>query len=258
MSQHIIISGKQIKQIAERLNDFLRIKPLEERYKIPVPELPYFCQSLNKKIQAESDSYKQNKILKENLKDCFSKTISDQKKLELVNYIVNTWGGISEVKQSRRKNLIFQDIDSSDSVEMNISESDYIASRSKVLSFLKPEEYVICDSRVIFTLNWLLLITRSKDKLIQFSELELRNRICKSYKLSYLLDKFKIKPFDNIIDKYTDYLDIVKILTNELKKTNTDWKLYSTEMLLFQIADDLEYGIPSLIRDFLFSKISSI
>lgn len=281
-----------IEKIAEILNKFLELKSLKDRCTTRVPELPAFCEKLNRKIKAikkiekiekieengkekkKENLFEQNKLLKENLKECFNSPDFEQNKLRLVNYIINTWGGIQEIKEDEksgekhsRKKLIFDDIasvkqpsaeQSTDQVkEMRIS-GDYISSRSKVLSFLNPEEYVICDSRVIFSLNWLLFITRTKtrtkEQFVQFSKLEPRNKTCKAYSLSYLLEKYNLQPAEEKT-QYKEFIEVIKALTDELKKKQGNaWEIYCTEMLLFQIADDLEYGIPCLVREFLLNK----
>lgn len=274
-----------IEKIAEILNKFLELKSLKDRCTTRVPELPAFCEKLNRKIKAikkiekieengkekkKENLFEQNKLLKENLKECFNSPDFEQNKLRLVNYIINTWGGIQEIKEDEksgekhsRKKLIFDDIasvkqpsaeQSTDQVkEMRIS-GDYISSRSKVLSFLNPEEYVICDSRVIFSLNWLLFITGPKEQFVQFSKLEPRNKTCEIYSLSYLLEKYNLQPAEEKT-QYKEFIEVIKALTDKLKeKQGDDWKIYCTEMLLFQIADDLEYGIPCLVRELLLNK----
>ncbi len=270
-----------IEKIAEILNKFLELKSLKDRCTTRVPELPAFCEKLNRKIKAikkiekieengkekkKENLFEQNKLLKENLKECFNSPDFEQNKLSLINYIINTWGGIQEIKEDEksgkkvnRKELIFDDIasvkqSSTDQIDnMGIS-GDYISSRSKVLSFLAPEKYVICDSRVIFSLNWLLFITRTKEQFVQFSKLEPRNKTCKAYSLSYLLEKYNLQTAEEKT-RYREFIDVIKDLTDKLKeKQGDDWKIYCTEMLLFQIADDLEYGIPCLVRELLLNK----
>ncbi|WP_296025184.1 hypothetical protein [uncultured Treponema sp.] len=123
---------------------------------------------------------------------------------------------------------------------------------------MKPEKYVICDSRVIFSLNWLLFIARTEEQFVQFSKLEPRNKTCKAYSLSYLLEKYNLQPAEEKT-QYNDFIKVIEDLTVKLKeklkeKQGDDWKIYCTEMLLFQIADDLEYGIPCLIRELLLNK----
>lgn len=270
-----------IEKIAEILNKFLELKSLKDRCTTRVPELPAFCEKLNRKIKAikkiekieengkekkKENLFEQNKLLKENLKECFNSPDFEQNKLSLINYIINTWGGIQEIKEDEksgkkvnRKELIFDDIasvkqSSTDQIDnMGIS-GDYISSRSKVLSFLAPEKYVICDSRVIFSLNWLLFITRTKEQFVQFSKLEPRNKTCKAYSLSYLLEKYNLQTAEEKT-RYREFIDVIKDLTDELKKKQGNvWEIYCTEMLLFQIADDLEYGIPCLVRELLLNK----
>jgi len=248
----MMLQNKEIpfEKIAELLNSFLNLKSLKDRYTVKVPELPDFCAELNKKILQEKNIFEKNILLKENLKKYFTKDINDNNKITLVNYIINTWGGIQKLRAGERQNLIFNDISSPKSKDIIISENAYISSRSKVFSFLNPKKYVICDSRVIFSLNWLLFIARTEKQLIQFKQLEIRNRVCKSYNLLYLFEKNNMQAACTI-DNYDDYLDFIKTLTDEIKKTDKKWKLYFTEMLLFQIADDLVYGLPFLVRELL-------
>ena len=113
---------------------------------------------------------------------------------------------------------------------------------------------MICDSRVIFSLNWLLFITGPKEQFVQFSKLEPRNKTCEIYSLSYLLEKYNLQPAEEKT-QYKEFIEVIKALTDKLKeKQGDDWKIYCTEMLLFQIADDLEYGIPCLVRELLLNK----
>lgn len=242
-------------KIAEILNKFLKLKGIEDRCTTKVPELPAFCAELNGEIENEENLFKKNKLLKEKLQKYFKSPDFEQNKIELINYIVKNWGGIQGLKNYR---TIEKDIASAKQVDMNISgRNTCIPSRSKVLSFLNPEEYVICDSRVIFSLNWLLFITRIKtrteEQFVQFSKLEPRNKTCEIYSLSYLLEKYNLQPAEGKT-QYGEFIEVIKDLTSELKKTQSDWKIYCTEMLLFQIADDLEYGIPCLVRELLLKE----
>lgn len=247
-------------KIAEILNKFLELKSLKDRCTTKVPELPAFCAELNGEIENEENLFKKNKLLKEKLQKYFKSPDFEQNKIELINYIVKTWGGIQGLKNYR---TIEKDIASAKQVDMNISgRNTCIPSRSKVLSFLNPEEYVICDSRVIFSLNWLLFITRIKtrteEQFVQFSKLEPRNKTCEIYSLSYLLEKYNLQPAEEKT-QYNDFIKVIEDLTVKLKeklkeKQGDDWKIYCTEMLLFQIADDLEYGIPCLVRELLLNK----
>lgn len=250
-------------KIAEILNKFLELKGIEDRCTTEVPELPAFCAELNGEIRNIENQFEKNKLLKEELQKYFNSPDFEQNKIELINYIVKTWGGIQGLRREETYKEIERDIasakqSSTDRVrEMRIS-GDYIPSRSKVLSFLNPKEYVICDSRVVFSLNWLLFITRTKEQFVQFSKLEPRNKTCKAYTLSSLLEKYSLQPAEEKTQyktQYREFIEVIKALTDELKeKQGDDWKIYCTEMLLFQIADDLEYGIPCLVRELLRNK----
>lgn len=241
-------------KIAEILNKLLELKGIEDRCTTKVPELPAFCEELNREIKNEENLFKKNILLKKKLKECFNSPDFEQNKIELINYIVKTWGGIQGLRKEETYEEIEKDIASAKQVDMNISgRNTCISSRSKVLSFLDPEKYVICDSRVIFSLNWLLFITRTEGQFVQFSKLEPRNKTCKAYSLSYLLEK-NSQPAEEKT-QYRDFIEVIKALTDELKKKQGNaWEIYRTEMLLFQIADDLEYGIPCLVRELLLKE----
>jgi hypothetical protein len=73
----------------------------------------------------------------------------------LANWIVVKWGGI-------KSNLSKNDIDTFLNSEK--PKFERIASTSKVGSFLYPNSHIIYDSRVAYSLNWILLIKTSRIK----------------------------------------------------------------------------------------------
>lgn len=246
--------NKQIKDLSKLLKLFLSMKDMEKRFNVKIPVLPDFCDE--NEFSGKTD-FTNNLKLKDFIKREFKKIKNDEK-MKMANWIVSDWGGLPAIQNGIRKNLIETDIekffsDKSDKIEISLSKNEYVSPRSKVLSFMDPEKFAICDSRVIFSLNWLLFITRDNE-LIQFHKLPTRNRICKAYSIEYIQKKFPELKKPTLLSDYSDVLDLLKKLTAEMKKSQKEWNLASTEMLLFQLADDLDKGLPYLIRESLLSS----
>ena len=250
------IEKGQIQNIAKILKCFLSKKGgLEGWYDVKVPELPSCCSELKDKIKNTKTLYEKNILLKRELGKWLRKA-SDDKKTKIAKWIVDDWGGIALKDGTPVLNDILDDIRRGYEKNFDIRISDRIASRSKVLSFLNPKNYAICDSRVIFSLNWLLFLTRNGNSYCAFQILEPRNKILKSYSLRFLLEKHSELGNAQTYHTYSEFCAFMKELTNEISETESNWKLYNTEMLLFAIADDLEAGIPFLIRELFISAAS--
>lgn len=249
------IEKGQIQNIAKILKCFLSKKGgLEGWYDVKVPELPACLKKEN--IFNDNDSnFTKNIKLKQYLWKQLTKA-SDAKKKVIVKWIVDDWGGITLKDGALVLNTILNDIKESAKNDFDIRLSDRISSRSKVLSFLNPKKYAICDSRVIFSLNWFLFLTRNGNLCCAFQKLESRNKILKAYSLSSLLEKHSELGKAQTYHLYSEFCDFMKKLTNEINKSNSDWKLYNTEMLLFAIANDIKDGIPFLIRELFINAAS--
>ena len=264
------LEQKQLEKIVQILEYFIDKKTLEERYNVKIPNLqnlPDCCESLSDLDQKKGCDA--NVELKEKLSKILSGQEQGQEtKEKIADWIISDWGGISKLKdgtdRAKKVSEILKNSSDEKALEDDVNKlnlSDRIPTISKVLSFISPEKYAICDSRVIFSLNWLLFLSET-DNLIKFSELSTRNNIIKSYSLKFLLEKLSLKP-ETELKQYSDYLDAIRKITAELhrspKKTSSkdkDWKLYDTEMLLFSLAADLEYGLPFLIRELILNNAS--
>ena len=70
---------------------------------------------------------------------------------ELCLWIIRDWGGIKTGKNEDTLELI----------KTSLSQKEFqfkrIASSSKIASFMYPDRYAIYDSRVAYTLNWIIL-----------------------------------------------------------------------------------------------------
>ena len=187
-----------------------------------------------------------NEILKDN-------KLNKKKSTNIHQWIVGDWGGI---KTHKNFETIYQ--------SMETKSFDRISSWSKIASFEDIKNDVIYDSRVIYSLNWIIFLYNKKysEKKKYFLQPSSRN------KLITLLPVDSIISFDNTIflnaekkifeeeiyiDKsqcYAELCKIVKKLNDVLFKVNkVEFPLltsnkaseypFFTEMLLFQIADDI-------------------
>ena len=252
-----MIEKEQAKKIAELLKLFYEKKNLNERYTANVPELPDFLKCLDTEINKQKTSYEKNIVLKEELHKKIKEKISvnDEEKIkDIVLWIIRDWGGICRVnKNSENRNTvvnvaindvkrIFKD---EEITFDNIFIKSPIPSRSKVLSFLYPETCVICDSRVVFTLNRLLEITSDNKNTIYIKPLPSRNTIL-SDAIKNMNERIKKQVNITLINLYSDFCESIKLITtflNEKDPNKKEWKLYKTEMLLFTLANDRINGI---------------
>ncbi|WP_159636902.1 hypothetical protein [Sphingobacterium composti Ten et al. 2007 non Yoo et al. 2007] len=193
--------------------------------------------------------------LNQHLNDANSVNSVDSKFDELCLWIIKDWGGINLNKEVV-KPLVNQFINKKD------WGFNKIASISKVASFMFPEEFIIYDSRIAYSLNWIILKTNAGNK--YFPIPEGRNSKMTSFDMNTLIhikhannfftndhqellgkNKF-ISKRDQIIyfDKKDAYKRLnrlikeisVKLWDGDLEKTQ---KLFYTEMLLFSIADNV-------------------
>ena len=198
-------------------------------------------------IENQQNLCEKNILLKTTLQKyfCSDNGGDNEKNTKLAKWIVNDWGKISSAKNFASIindiKLFFSDKDRL----KNIKLSDAISSRSKVLSFLSPQEYVICDSRNIFALNWLFYFAQcDKDKIHLFKPLAARNTTIPKYSIQTIANIFFEKEIEYSFVKYSDFCDTIKEIT---KKTEFK-KIYQTEMKLFSISVDENQGIPFYVK----------
>jgi hypothetical protein len=172
----------------------------------------------------------------------------------LANWIVVKWGGI-------KSNLSSNDID----IFLNSERPEFkrIASKSKVGAFLFPQNHIIYDSRVAYSLNWIILSTQAGSHFFQIPSGR-NSKMC-SFDINVLIRLFNIsnyipkkvedlknKKFINNIDEqkyiskndsYINIRNLIKLINHELWKGDEEKvkNLYYTEMLLFAIEDKEVY-----------------
>lgn len=204
--------------------------------------------------------------LNEYFKVANSERFVDSKFDEVCYWIIKDWGGIN-LNEDKVKPLVDEFLTKKD------WGFDKIASISKVASFFFPEEFIIYDSRVAYSLNWIILKTDAGNKYFPIPEgrnskmtsFDMNTLIHIKYATNYFTDDHQellgknkfISKRDQIIyfDKQEAYKRLNRLIKEiskklwdgDLEKTQ---KLFYTEMLLFSIADkDIFQDIVKLFMD---------
>ena len=176
-----------------------------------------------------NNNYEKNIFLKENS----SKIWNEGSKFDIAKWAIKNWGGIGGNKNETIEKYLNE-------IE-NKNYPSYIkgvASYSKILSFIKPEEFAIYDARVAISLNAIQLLSKSKTGVV-FTYLTGRNNALTIFRNS---EPTKTK---NLIkngwqeipknDCYSIYLNYLKIVNSYFPTS----KLYELEMSLFADAESL-------------------
>jgi len=190
------------------------------------------------------------KIVGQKLNDTLKSDLKLFEKLSL--WIIKDWGGITNTNDNDTISLV--------NAFLKTEKPDFyrIASTSKVGAYLFPDRNVIYDSRVAYSLNWIILSENAGQNFFPIPEG--RNSKMSAFDMNVLIRLKNISVYrpENIedlknnfinnsdkkifIDKKEAYFE----LTNLVKQINPLlWKgdkekeqnLYFTEMLLFSIAD---------------------
>jgi hypothetical protein len=172
---------------------------------------------------------------------------------KLCLWVIKDWGGITTASDNDTLILI-RDFLNQDKPSFN-----RIASSSKVGAYLFPDRNVIYDSRVAYSLNWIILSESAGHQ--YFPIPEGRNSKMSAFDLNVLIRLKNIsvyqptditqldhrlfiknsdkKLFINKNDAYSELNNLVKQINQKLWKGDTEKEqnLYFTEMLLFSIAD---------------------
>jgi hypothetical protein len=197
----------------------------------------------------KDNTYKKTVELRSILSDAlnhYDESSSEFKKIAL--WIIRDWGGIKNT-DSDTLNLV-KDFFTSEKPSFQ-----RIASTSKVGSFKNPAENIIYDSRVAYSMNWIILSQNAGDKYFPIPPgrnskmcafdlsvlIRLMNVNCyqinKSETNSKLISKKDRELFISEKEAYYELnkliCDVNKILWNDDKKPP-----YYTEMILFSIADN--------------------
>jgi hypothetical protein len=249
---------------SDKIVNYLKQFNVEEYYnwKIPLDKghaKDIFTEDEIKSISDDSN-FKENVKLKTLLKNKISIYFNsdDNQKLEKIfNWIVLEWGGIRGGKDNEDKLLIL----GKNSIAKGDLEFDRIASSSKILSFFDPEKFVIYDSRIIYSLNAIMLIEGASN--IFFPMPSGRNSKMNAFDVEVLIrlkskgnhyirkgGKKLISNADKNLfiakkDSYLALNNLVKEINDKIYENDSDKKKYPfyTEMLLFAIADTIIFDL---------------
>lgn len=168
----------------------------------------------------------------------------------LALWIIKEWGGIKAAKDSSTLELV------EDFFSQKKPKFKRIASSSKVGAYMYPEKNIIYDSRVAYSLNWIILSEQAGSKFFPIPEgrnskmlaldmnVLIRLKNIQTYKIKNkkdLLHRQYINKKDTGIyvskdEAYFELIKIIKKINQKLWKGEKAKMLYYTEMLLFSIA----------------------
>ena len=172
---------------------------------------------------------------------------------KLCLWIIKDWGGIYSPNDNDTIKLINV---INDFLKQDKPSFYRIASFSKVKSFLFPDKSIIYDSRVAYSLNWIILtenagqqyfpIPNGRNSKMSAFEMNVLIRLknISAYQTTKINDTFFIKNSDNKLfinekDAYFELNNLIMQINKKLWKGDKEKEenLYFTEMLLFSIAD---------------------
>lgn len=222
-----------IDKIVSYLREVILKEPIESRYKWQ------FKLDESSSMPIELNDYQKCIWLRENLKDKIQtlyKTDSEEFKIQY-QWIISKWGGIRLGDVDKLHNLVTDFINNKDlGTNKNF---DRISSVSKVATFMFPQEYIIYDSRVAFTMNWILLSQGLTNKFFPIPEG--RNSKMLNFDVNVIINLMFKGEISVLIPKneaYNEMNDLITKINYKLWNTDEERKnIYLTEMLLFSIAD---------------------
>lgn len=237
-----------MENVIEKLKEYSKQIDLEKRFSYTLNTSDsFFTVHETKKLNSYKNSYEQNIKLKWLLCDKYKQSVN-QTSIDF--WVINNWGGIKGFKPNERniqKVEIFKKQIQSNKLTKDTFST--ISSLSKLASFINPDEFVIYDSRVIYSLNWLILTLENKDALKEkyYPMPSGRNKKITDFDLNTIINLSHIKEYfekDQLYimpqDAYFKFCEFIKNTSKLIY--GEDSKPYELELLLFTIADDEIYN----------------
>ena len=231
-----------MRKVLEKLKTLSNKINLFERFDYDFEINHIFNNKDKKKIIYQNNPFDKNKILKQIIRKKY-----EQKNnyLELDFWIINEWGGIRGFKKNQRNiekiNKFKKQIYSNKITKESFST---ISSLSKIASFINPDVFFIYDSRVIYSLNWLILTCENQENLNEkyFPLPNGRNKIISNYDMNTIINISHINEFGNARELYIKeqdaYLKYCDFIINGVSQVfDREVNPFELEMLLFTIAD---------------------
>ncbi|MCR8666216.1 hypothetical protein NO995_00835 [Aestuariibaculum sp. M13] len=201
-----------------------------------------FSQNESELLSNENNPFDQNVKLKWILSEKY-KQHTEQNFIDF--WIINNWGGIRGFKPNERNIDKVQRFKKQlEKQKLSLDCFTTISSLSKLASFIYPDHFVIYDSRVIYTLNWLILTCENENGFKQpyFPMPSGRNRIIADFDMNTIINISHVNEYiDNKPlyvtpqEAYFNFCDFIR--TNAPLIYGPDAKPYELEMLLFTLAD---------------------
>ena len=201
-----------------------------------------FSSSETNRLKTYKNPFEQNIELKWILSEKY-KSNSEQNFIDF--WIINVWGGIRGFKpndQNIEKILRFKKQILKGKLSLDCFST--ISSLSKISSFMQPDNFAIYDSRVIYSLNWLILTCENQNgfKKKYFPMPIGRNKVIVDFDMNTIINishiSENIKNTELYIsqqDAYFEFCDFIKTNTKLIYGDNSN--PYELEMLLFTLAD---------------------
>lgn len=209
-------------------------KLIKLKNKYPIEE--YFDWDFPASVPIQiSENIKSNFVKNIYLKEEFSEALENDLDLKNHYWLIQEWGGIKSFKRNDSNDVKIKKFKQQlEQGKLTKESFDRISSFSKIASFLKPKEYVIYDSRVIYSLNWLLFnFTNEKELYPQPSG---RNPKLSMYDMQTIIRlSNQGHTYKSYKVAYHDYCNLVKDLS---KKVYNSDRPYELEILLFILAPD--------------------
>ena len=178
---------KKLKTIlTPHIVEYFRIYDLNEIYSWG--RIPYDEDILNNNEIAKLKRCENNFIRNVELKHIINNKLKNSNQgNELYKWIINKWGGINSFNSYYTIDTFLNNLEKNKLLQRSIS------SLSKIASFKYLNKYFIYDSRVSFTLNWLLL-KHKNNNIKYFRVIPGKNDITKKYNMKKILKSINKNP----------------------------------------------------------------
>lgn len=201
-------------------------------------------------LSSDQSNYSQNVELKLELSKLW-KTGDAEKRAAIIKWVISDWGGIYGNSKSKLAEYFKRAQEPSISAPLA-----GIASYSKVLAAIDPNEFAIFDARVAVSLNAIQILGRSEQGIV-FPYISGRNKITGDWSSKpkrgfSTIEKYKpkslLKSHNNWIrinngDVYKTYMKLLKAISADVARP-----VYELEMLLFASAEMLALKVePNII-----------
>ena len=192
-----------MKRTIEKLKSFNKQIDLRTRFNINFDvDDPFFTSSEVNQLKPFQNGFDLNIKLKQVLSEKYKENVDQN----LIDYwIINVWGGIRGFKSNDRNiEKIIKFKKEIRKGKLSLESFGTISSLSKIASFLEPDKYVIYDSRVIYTLNCLILTCENQNGYRQkyFPIPNGRNKKMNDFDLKTILNLTHLSEYSNQVDLF--------------------------------------------------------